>query len=123
MKRIVLVAVLLIAAANAYALETMLSKARDITLPSLQYREATIGAILEDIRTKSVELDAEGLGINFVITLDNDLLNKQLTMTLNNPTIERALKLIAAVAPVYFQYEPSAVLVKNLSVNADTTEK
>ena len=115
MKRIVFALFLFIFAANAFALETMLSKARSITLPTLEYREATVGAILEDIRSKSVELDSEGLGINLVITLDEAVLNKQLTMTLNSPTIERALKLIAATAPIYFQYEPGAILVKRLS--------
>ena len=115
MKRIVIALSFLLFAVNAFALETMLSKARSITLPSLEYREATVSAILEDIRSKSVELDSEGLGINLVITLDEAVLNKQLTMTLNSPTIERALKLIAATAPIYFQYEPGAILVKRLS--------
>ena len=123
MKRIFLVVILLFAAVNVYALETMLSKARNITLPVLQYREATIGAILEDIQNKSIGLDPEGLGINFVITLDESLLNKQLTMTIGNPTIERALKLLAASAPIYFQYQPGAVLVKRLSDASDHTEK
>ena len=123
MKRTILALLLLLVSATAYATETMLSKARNITLPTLQYRAATIGAILEDIRQKSVELDPERLGINFVITLDDDLLNQTFTMTLNNPTIERALKLLAAVAPLYFQYEPGAIVVKRLSKSTDHPEK
>lgn len=123
MKLSILALSLLLFAGNAFALESMLSKARSITLPNLEYRAATVAAILEDIRSKSVDLDPEGLGINFVITLDDTLLNKQLTMTLNAPTIERALKLVAATAPIYFQYEPGAVLVKKLSETSDVPSK
>ena len=123
MKRMVLAIILLLAAANAHALETMLSKARSLTLPTLQYRETSVRAILEDIQRTSAELDAEGIGVNFVIVLDDALLNQQLTMTLNGPTIERALKLLAAIAPVYFQYEPGTILVKRLSDASGATGK
>ena len=120
MKRALLALVLLIAATtNALGLETMRSKARNITLPVFQYRDATVRDILADIQKQSMELDAEGDGINFVITLDDAILDRKLTMTVSAPTIEHALDLIAATAPIYFQYDPGAIVVQKSERTTD----
>ncbi len=119
MKKLILSLILLVAASQVLAGETMLSKARNLTLPTFQYRDATVQTILEDIQKQSVELDSEGVGINFVLTIDDALLNRTLTMTLAHPTIERALKFIASTAPITFQYDAAAIVVRE---NTNTTE-
>ena len=111
MRRILAVVICLIAL-TATATDTMLSKARNITLPTLQYRDIALGEIIQDIQKKCAELDPEGTGVNFLIKLDESELQRKLTMTVNTPTIERALNLLAATAALYIRYEPSAIIVE-----------
>ncbi len=119
MKKWILFLILSVAASQIFAAETMRTKAQSLTLPTVQYRDATVQSILVDIQKQSVELDAEGIGINFVLTIGPDLLNRTLTMTLAKPTVERVLKFIASTAPIYFQYEDAAIVVR---INTNTTE-
>jgi hypothetical protein len=99
-------------AVTVLATDTMLSKARNIKLPILQYRDVALKEILNDIQKKSIELDPEGIGVNFLIRLDEAELDRKLTMTVNIPTIERALNLLAATAVLYIRYEPNAIVVE-----------
>ncbi len=119
MKKWILFLSLWVAVSQVFAAETMRTKAESLTLPTVQYRDATVQSILEDLQKQSVELDAEGIGINFVLTIGPDLLNRKLTMTLAKPTVERVLKFIASTAPIYFQYEDAAIVVR---INTNTTE-
>lgn len=111
MRHILAVAIGLIAL-SATATDTMLSKARNITLPTLQYRDVALGEIIQDIQKKCAELDPERTGVNFLIKLDDKELQRTLTMTVNSPTVERALSLLAATAALYIRYEPSAITVE-----------
>lgn len=99
-------------AQQAAATETMLSKARSISLPTLQYRDVALKEILDDIQKKSVECDPEGIGVNIIVKLDATLLGKKFTMTINAPSVERALSLLAATAALYVQYESAATVVQ-----------
>ena len=119
MKKWILFLSLWVAVSQVFAAETMRTKAESLTQPTVQYRDATVQSILEDIQKQSVELDAEGIGINFVLTIGPDLLNRKLTMTLAKPTVERVLKFISSTAPLYFQYEDAAIVVR---INTNTTE-
>ena len=112
MKKYLLALAVVILAIQAHAVEFALSKARDITLPALQYREATLRSILDDIQKKSVEADPEKLGVNFVVKLDDTTLDKKLTMTLNSATIERSLNVLAATVSLYIQYDPGAIVIQ-----------
>ena len=123
MRKTTLALMLLIAINSAMGLDTMLSKARSITLPTLQYREVTVREILADIQKRGVELDPEGIGINFVIKLDDALLERKLTMTVHTPTLERALSLLAATAALYIQYDPGAIVVQKSERTTDQPEK
>ena len=112
MKILILVLTAVLLASSAMAAETMLSKARSLTLPTLQYRDVPLKDILADIQVKSRSIDPEGTGVNFLVKLDDSMANRKLTMTVNTPTIERALKLLAATAALYIQYNPDVIVIQ-----------
>ena len=112
MKAMNLVIGLLCGGLVAHAAGAELSKARTITLPTLDYREATIREILSDIAAKSKTADPQGAGVNVVINLDPTLAGRKLTMRLHKVTVEKAFTLLASVAGLYIRYEPNAVVVE-----------
>lgn len=96
---------------SARALDLAASKAAAITLPDLAYRDLPLKDILEDIRQKGVAADPEGVGVNLLVKLDEALAAKRFTLSVKAPTVERALKLLAAVAGLYLQYEPAYIVI------------
>lgn len=109
--KLVMIAVCLLTTLS-YAEDSMLSKARNIQLPTVTYREVALRDILEDIRVKSAELDPQTNGVNFFISLDERDLNKKLTMTVGNPTIERLLNLLAASSALYIRYDANIINIE-----------
>lgn len=99
-------------AGTCLADETMLSKARNLHFDNLEYRDVSIRDILADLQKRSLELDADSAGVNFLILLAEDDLNRTLTMSLNKPSLERVLNLIATTAGLIVQYDARVIRIE-----------
>lgn len=113
MRRLLPLMTILLVPLAVRAQEAMLYKARSILLPTLEYRSITVREIIADIEQKSIDLDPEGVGINFLLLLDDEVAEHRLTMTLREPTIAKALAVIAATVGLDIHYEPRIVRIQS----------
>ena len=109
-------------AVQAQALDSALSKARALTLPTLQYRDASLDSILDDIQKKSREVDPEMWGVHFVIIMGDAALNKKITITLDSATIEQSLNALAAPASFDIKYDPEVIIINSSEPITDESE-
>ena len=122
MKMYLLAFMITIVAVHAQALNSALSKARALTLPTLQYRDASLGSILDDIQKNSREVDPETWGVHFVVIMGDAALNKKITITLNSATIEHSLNVLAAPASLDIKYDPEVIIINSSEPITDESE-
>jgi beta-lactamase regulating signal transducer with metallopeptidase domain len=86
-------------------------KAESIILPSIKFKKATLRECLDYLRRKSVELDPEKKGVNFVLksSPDDPVADIKITMKLENVPLSEAVKYVAELSDVRFKYDQNAI--------------
>ncbi|MCB1097640.1 MAG: hypothetical protein KDN22_18855 [Verrucomicrobiae bacterium] len=92
--------------------QEIIEKLRHITLPAVQFDDATLGEVVDYFRTKSRELDTttsdpEKKGINFIVSADSA---KKITLSLQNVPLVVAMKAATDLAGIRYRVEPFAVV-------------
>ena len=89
----------------------ILDVAKAITIPKLDFREATLTEALEFLRSKSRDLDPRKEGINFVLKVPPSFSQVKITISLINVPLLEAVKYITNLASLEFSVEENALVV------------
>lgn len=102
---------------SGYGASELKRKADSIIIPSLEFRGATLSEGFQFLRRKSVELDPEKKGINFVLKFspEDPVLKTPLTLSLKDIPLTEAIKYITNLANVRWRVEEYAIAIINRS--------
>jgi beta-lactamase regulating signal transducer with metallopeptidase domain len=89
---------------------TALKRAEKMTLPRLVLRDAPLSDALDFLRRKSVELDPEHKGINFVMYLPSEA-NPKLSVSLNDIPLSEAARAVANAAGLAIAADEHAIII------------
>jgi hypothetical protein len=107
--------------------DTLMRKLNSIIIPTVLFKDATIGEAIEHLRAKSRELDtspdpAGAKGVNIILRGDGDEpLKAVISLELKDVPLHEALRYVTELAGMKFKVEEKAVLVVPLS--EDISEK
>lgn len=83
-----------------------------LIMPSVQFREAELSAVLEALRQQVTKLSASKQAVNFVVQLPEDQAKTPITLSLSNVPFGEVLKYIGTLANVTFTFDKYAILVR-----------
>ena len=107
--------------------DTLMRKLNSIIIPTVQFKDATIGEAIEHLRAKSRELDtspdrAGVKGVDIILRgVGNEPLKPVIGLDLKDVPLAEALRYVTELAGMKFKVEDEAVLVVPLS--EDISEK
>ncbi len=91
-----------------------------LTLPKVQFNEASLGDALEFLRKKGNQLGEGKVAINFVVMLDEKAKETKVTLLLENVPFTEVLRYIGDLANVQFIYDRFAITVKSKTTVVET---
>ena len=98
--------------ANAKGSAATLARAQGILIPKLEFREASLVDAVDVLRKKSVELDPEKKGLNFVLKAPPNLAQTKITLSLTDVSLYDAARYVANLAALVVEPEESALLLR-----------
>ncbi|MBV6500396.1 MAG: hypothetical protein CJBNEKGG_02874 [Prosthecobacter sp.] len=99
--------------------ETLARKLRDIKIQRIDFTGASLEEVIEYLRVRSRDVDAEGKGIDFVMSLGESAPSRQISLNLVDVPVEEVLRYATEIAGVTFRVEEFAVRIVPLT---DTNE-
>ena len=93
------------------------AKAQAIRIPKLEFHEASVTEAVEYLRRKSVELDPEKKGVNFVLKAPPNLAQTKITLSLTDVPLLEAVRYVANLAALIVEPEDSALLLRAAGEN------
>ena len=91
-----------------------------LVLPSVQYRDAELNAVLDALRQQISKATDGKQAINFVMQLPPEQAKTSISLSLTNIPATEVLKYIGALANVSFTYDKYAIIVRPASPTAAT---
>ena len=89
-----------------------LTKAQAIVIPRIEFKDATVTEALNFLRRKSIELDPEKKGINFVLKAPQNLMHTKVSLSLTGVSVYEAARYVANLATLVVVPEASALIVR-----------
>ena len=83
-----------------------------LIVPSVQFREAQLSAVLEALRQQASKLSEGKQVVNFVVQLPEEQAKTAITLSLSQVPFTEVLKYIGALANVTFTYDKYAIMVR-----------
>lgn len=83
-----------------------------LMIPSVQFREADLGAVLEALRQQVTKLTGGKQAVNFVVQLPEEQAKTPITLSLSNVPFGEVLKYIGTLANATFTFDKYAILVR-----------
>jgi general secretion pathway protein D len=99
--------------------ETLARKLREIKIQRIDFAGASLEEVIEYLRVRSRDVDPEGKGIDFVMSLGGSAPSRQISLNLVDVPVEEVLRYAAEIAGVTFRVEEFAVRIVPLT---DTNE-
>lgn len=99
--------------------ETLARKLRDIKIQRIDFTGASLEEVIEYLRVRSRDVDADGRGVDFVLSLGGDSPARQISLNLVDVPVEEVLRYATEMAGVTYRVEEFAVRIVPLT---DTTE-
>ncbi|MBN8422733.1 MAG: hypothetical protein J0L73_27735 [Verrucomicrobia bacterium] len=90
-------------------------KLRTIIFPKVEFEGATLVEVVELLRVRSRDLDPEGKGISFVISVPPDVGGKQVSLNLLNVPMEELLRYVSEMCGVSYKVDDHAVSFVSIS--------
>ena len=90
-----------------------------IVLPSVQFRDAELSAVLEVIRQQVIKLTGGKQPLNFVVQLPPEQAKAPINLSLINVPLTEVLKYIGSLAGVTFTFEKYAIMVRPAAAPAE----
>jgi general secretion pathway protein D len=99
--------------------ETLTRKLRDIKIQRIDFTGASLEEVIEYLRVRSRDVDPEGKGVDFVLSLGESAPSRQISLNLVDVPVEEVLRYATEIAGVAFRVEEFAVRIVPLT---DTNE-
>ena len=93
-----------------------------LILPSVQFREADLSAVLEALRQQVAKVSNGQQAVNFVAQLSEAQAKTPITLSLTNVPFPEVLKYIGTLAGVTFTFDKYAIMVRPASGGAPAPE-
>ncbi|WP_343222499.1 Amuc_1098 family type IV pilus outer membrane protein [Prosthecobacter sp.] len=90
-------------------------KLRTITFPKVEFDGATLAEVVELLRVRSRDLDPEGTGISFVLSVPPEARDKQVSLNLLNVPMEELLRYVSEMCGVAYKVDDHAVIFLSIS--------
>ncbi|MHB1081405.1 MAG: Amuc_1098 family type IV pilus outer membrane protein [Prosthecobacter sp.] len=90
-------------------------KLRTITFPKVEFDGATLAEVVELLKVRSRDLDPEGRGISFVLSVPPEARDKQVSLNLLNVPMEELLRYVSEMCGVAYKVDEHAVIFLSLS--------
>lgn len=91
---------------------------KDIIIPRLEFREATLGAALDFMKKKVADASGGKKSVNFVLQLAPEQQNAPVSLNLTNIPFTEALRYIADSVGAKVDYQKFAVVIRSTSGGA-----
>jgi general secretion pathway protein D len=90
-------------------------KLRTLIFPKVEFDGATLVEVVELLRVRSRDLDPEGKGLSFVVSVPSEARDKQVSLNLLNVPMEELLRYISEMCGVAYKVDEHAVIFVSLS--------
>jgi general secretion pathway protein D len=90
-------------------------KLRTIIFPKVEFDGATLVEVVELLRVRSRDLDPEGKGISFVVSVPPEASDKQVSLNLLNVPMEELLRYVSEMCGVAYKVDEHAVIFVSIS--------
>lgn len=90
-------------------------KLRTITFPKVEFDGATLAEVVELLKVRSRDLDPEGRGISFVLSVPPEARDKQVSLNLLNVPMEELLRYVSEMCGVAYKVDEHAVTFVSIS--------
>jgi hypothetical protein len=85
---------------------------RGLTVPKVQIKDATIGAVFDYLKSTASKLTGGKAAVNFVLKLPDEVVNtKTISLNMTDAPFTEVVKYVAELANLNVQYQQYAVLV------------
>ncbi|WP_395747085.1 Amuc_1098 family type IV pilus outer membrane protein [Prosthecobacter sp.] len=95
--------------------QSITQKLRSIILPRVDFSGATLEEVVELLRIRSRDLDPEGRGISFVISVPPEARDKLISLNLSAVPMEEVLRYVSEMCGVAYKVDEHAVIFVSLS--------
>ena len=95
--------------------ESITQKLRTIIFPKVEFEGATLDEVVELLRVRSHDLDPQGKGISFVISVPPEARNKPVSLNLLNVPMDEVLRYVGDMCGVTYKVDEHAVIFMSLS--------
>ena len=95
--------------------ESITQKLRTLIFPKVEFEGATLDEVVELLRVRSHDLDPQGKGISFVISVPPEARNKPVSLNLRNVPMDELLRYVGDMCGVTYKVDEHAVIFMSLS--------
>jgi general secretion pathway protein D len=95
--------------------ESITKKLRTLIFPKVEFEGATLDEVVELLRVRSHDLDPQGKGISFVISVPPEARNKPVSLNLRNVPMDELLRYVGDMCGVTYKVDEHAVIFMSLS--------
>ena len=95
--------------------ESITQKLHTLIFPKVEFEGATLDEVVELLRVRSHDLDPQGKGISFVISVPPEARNKPVSLNLRNVPLDELLRYVGDMCGVTYKVDEHAVIFMSLS--------
>lgn len=100
--------------------EAITQKLRTLIFPKVEFAGATLDEVTELLRVRSRDLDPQGKGVNFVLSVPPESRNKPISLNLFNVPMEEVLRYVSEMCGVTYKVDDHAVTFVSISERDST---
>jgi general secretion pathway protein D len=95
--------------------ESITQKLRTIIFPRVDFSGATLEEVVELLRVRSRDLDPQGKGVSFVVSVPPEASSKLISLNLSSVPMEEVLRYVSEMSGVTYKVDEHAVIFVSLS--------
>ncbi len=95
--------------------EAITQRLRTLIFPKVEFSSATLDEVAELLRVRSRDLDPQGKGVSFVLSVPPEARNKPVSLNLFNVPMEEVLRYVSEMCGVTYRVDDHAVIFISLS--------
>ena len=95
--------------------ESITQKLRSIIFPRVDFSGATLEEVVELLRVRSRDLDPQGKGVSFVVSVPPEASSKLISLNLSSVPMEEVLRYVSEMSGVTYKVDEHAVIFVSVS--------
>ena len=95
--------------------EAITQKLRSIIFPRVDFSGATLEEVVELLRVRSRDLDPQGKGVSFVVSVPPEASSKLISLNLSSVPMEEVLRYVSEMSGVAYKVDEHAVIFVSLT--------